>query len=229
LDHLDEQADGRWELKKVNVDEHPEVARQYNVQGIPIVKLFHNGEALNLFQRAKPEPEIRTWLEENLPTRGKKKLQEAKNHLKNSKREEAPQALEEAVQQELELEEARVYLAREIVMEEPERAEQLVNNIYEDSPHHQTADDVSTLSYLLTDSTDNLESSAVKDDYVNGVHSLRDQRFEDALQHFIEVVKRNKKYDQGGARKGCIGIFDSLGEEHERTKGYRRTFDMALF
>ncbi len=229
LDRLAQDANGRWELAKVNVDEHQDVAKQYGVKGIPVVKLFADGEVLNEFQGALPEDQISNWLEENLPTEGKKKLQEAKTFIDKEDHESAKMALEEALQHEPALKEAQVLLANEIVMNEPERALELVSTIHEDSSHYQMACDISTLSYLMTVDTEQLEEASVKSYYVQAINSLREARFEEALQHIIEVIRRNKYYDDEGARKGCIAIFHYLGEDHELSKEYRRKFDMALF
>ncbi len=39
------EADGRWVLATVNVDNHGELARQYGIQSIPNVKLFHRAKS----------------------------------------------------------------------------------------------------------------------------------------------------------------------------------------
>jgi putative thioredoxin len=44
LERLAAQARGRWELVKVNTEEHPELATRFNIASIPAVKLFLKGE-----------------------------------------------------------------------------------------------------------------------------------------------------------------------------------------
>ena len=52
-------------LAKVNVDENSELAQQYGVQGFPDVRLIKNGQVINSFVGALPEPLIRDFLFQN--------------------------------------------------------------------------------------------------------------------------------------------------------------------
>ena len=77
LEILAEKADGKWQLVKMNVEEHPEIAQAYRIQGIPAVKLFSNGEVIAEFVGAQPEPTISKWLEEHLLPEQNQKLESA--------------------------------------------------------------------------------------------------------------------------------------------------------
>jgi putative thioredoxin len=67
LERLAGQAGGAWLLAKVNVDEDPDVAGRFGVQGIPAVKAFHMGEVVDEFVGALPEGEVRRWLSGVVP------------------------------------------------------------------------------------------------------------------------------------------------------------------
>src|SRR6056297_2298526 len=67
IEKLAGEAKGRWKLVKVNTDRHPELATQFNVRGIPSVKMVYEGEIIAEFTGAQPEKMIRNWLNENLP------------------------------------------------------------------------------------------------------------------------------------------------------------------
>ncbi|MCX6761003.1 MAG: thioredoxin domain-containing protein, partial [Candidatus Nealsonbacteria bacterium] len=51
---------------KINIDSNPVVSKQFGIESIPTVALFKNGESLDGFVGAIPEPTIREWLEKNL-------------------------------------------------------------------------------------------------------------------------------------------------------------------
>src|SRR5436190_229581 len=78
LEKLAATNDGSWTLAKVNTDENQEVARQYGIMSIPAVKLFIDGEVVDEFIGALPEPSVKEWLERAVPSESKARLSEAK-------------------------------------------------------------------------------------------------------------------------------------------------------
>lgn len=71
LEKLAKTNKGTWRLVKINSDRQPELARRYDVRGIPAVKMFINGLVVAEFVGALPEPAIKRWLDESMPDRGK--------------------------------------------------------------------------------------------------------------------------------------------------------------
>ena len=76
IEELASRAEGKWELVKVNTDENQDVSRQYQIQGIPAVKMFFNEEVVAEFVGALPKHQIEKWLDENLPDERKKEYSE---------------------------------------------------------------------------------------------------------------------------------------------------------
>ncbi|CAN5599558.1 hypothetical protein BH23BAC4_BH23BAC4_00180 [soil metagenome] len=67
IDKLARESQGAWRLVKINVDAHPQLAQEYEVRGIPAVKMFRDGKVAAEFTGALPELEIRRWLDQHLP------------------------------------------------------------------------------------------------------------------------------------------------------------------
>ena len=67
LEKLAEEGAGIWRLVKVNVDNNQGVAQNYEVQGIPAVLAFRDGEVVDAFIGAQPEPLVRQFLEGVVP------------------------------------------------------------------------------------------------------------------------------------------------------------------
>jgi len=57
--------EGKLVLAKANLDNCETTAGKYAVMSIPTIKLFKNGEIVDEFSGARPEPFIKKWLEHN--------------------------------------------------------------------------------------------------------------------------------------------------------------------
>jgi len=66
LEKLVEEYKGKFVLAKCNVDEARNQATKYSVMSIPCIKMFKDGEIVDEFVGAIPEPNVREWLNKNL-------------------------------------------------------------------------------------------------------------------------------------------------------------------
>jgi putative thioredoxin len=231
LESLAEEAD-EWSLVKVNVDENEEAAQAYGVRGIPAVKLFADGEVVADFTGAKPKHAIEKWLEENLPTEEKSRIDEATEALEEGNHEEAEHLLWPVLEENPDHDEAQVLMARALAFKDPTRAQALAEaSDVADPTLRQVRDAVQTLARLLelAEEPDGLPEGNGRDEYAAAIEALAEEDFDSALDHFINVVRVNRDYDDDGARKACIALFTLLGEQHPTTQEHRRTFDMALY
>lgn len=63
LEELSVQYDGVVKIVKVNVDENPNLAAEYNVMSIPTMIIFKQGKPVDQFVGALPKPAIISRLE----------------------------------------------------------------------------------------------------------------------------------------------------------------------
>lgn len=63
LERLAKEANGGFLLAKLNTDQNQAIAGRYNIRGIPAVKAFRNGQVVDEFVGAQPEPMVRQFLE----------------------------------------------------------------------------------------------------------------------------------------------------------------------
>lgn len=68
LEKLAAEYGGRFTLAKVNSDDNQEIAAQYAVRGIPAVKAFVNGEMVSEFTGALPEGQVRDFIDALIPS-----------------------------------------------------------------------------------------------------------------------------------------------------------------
>jgi putative thioredoxin len=230
LEMLAGQSIGEWALAKVNTEELPDVARQYGIRSIPNVKMFYGGKVVGEFVGALPENMIVQWLKQNLPSRNQSKIDEAGGLIAAGKTAEAQASLESILSDEPANQQAQVLLAKTYLFDNPTRAMELVEHLY-DHQYSETSDALKVLGRLLTlgNETAELQDSPTKQEYLAAISALRSRKFDESLEKFIAVIRTDRYYDEDGSRKACIAIFKILGEEHPTTEKYRREFSSALY
>ncbi len=74
LDQLAGEFAGRVKFAKVNVDEAPEVAGQYEITGVPTLLLFRDGQPVDSVVGMAPPQALKKWLENALASNPKPSL-----------------------------------------------------------------------------------------------------------------------------------------------------------
>ena len=230
LERLARESDGRWNLAKVNTEQFPDIVAECGIQSIPNVKLFFGGRIVAEFVGALPEHAVKQWLRDNLPSRHVAFIESAQKLVHDQQYAKAESLLLPILADEPDNEEAKVLLATAVVFREPGNAQQLLKDV-EDPRYGESADAVATMVRLmeLQKEPDTLPASAAGQKYAEAVASVATQDFDKALTLFIEVIRKDRYYDDDGARKACIAIFKFLGEEHPITQKHRREFSSALY
>jgi putative thioredoxin len=67
LEQLADENAGKIKIVKVNTDENQDLAQQFQIRGIPAVKLFRNGRVVDEFVGAQPLAQVRAFLAPHLP------------------------------------------------------------------------------------------------------------------------------------------------------------------
>ena len=68
LEKLAEEFAGKFLLVKVNIEAEQQIAQAFQIQSIPLVVAFRDGQLVNEFAGLLPEPQLRQWLETFLPS-----------------------------------------------------------------------------------------------------------------------------------------------------------------
>lgn len=217
-----EQAD-KWDLVKLNTEEEPMVAQEYQIKSIPNVKLFHKGEVIAEFAGAQPRSMIEKWLLEHLPDERKEDLQSL---LAEAGTTEGLARLETFVAANPDLVEAKVGLAKQLAFSDTERAVVMVDGIKEGHEHADTAADIRALASLLAYEGD---GSPASEALALASTALQAAEQEQAIQQIIAAVTIDKTLAKDLPRRSAIAFFRLLGHTHPLTKNYRWRFDMALY
>jgi len=58
LDQLAAESNGKYKIAKLNVDENPRTASQFNIRSIPTMLIFKNGKLVDQIVGAQPKEAI---------------------------------------------------------------------------------------------------------------------------------------------------------------------------
>lgn len=236
IEKLAGEAGDRWNLVKVNTDRHPDIAVQFNVRGIPAVKMVYQKQIIAEFTGAQPEHRVRQWLEDNLPENGQDESGELQNRVKvllgGGKRKEARELLEDHVDDDSP-QELKVKLAMLLLPDEMNKAEEWLSPLEDELKYEIEMETLETVKHLkkihngeITPESDHEQAA---EHYRKGAEALFNLDFDSALRHFIQSLQLDRSLDDDGARKACIAGFTMLGEQHPFTQQYRRQFSMSLY
>ncbi len=233
LEKLAEAYQGRFILAKCNTDQNQELARQFGIRGIPACKLFKDGEMVAEFQGAQPEREVRRFLDQHCDNPTDQPLEVARELLGSGDAAGAVDILKKLSAQEPDLEEARFLLVRallqshdfatasEILATLP-KADREVESLQQMINYAQSAAEYGTVEQCEARIKANPQDFEAL--YQLGVVLTLDDRFEEAMDRFLQVIAKNKNFGDGKVRKAMLALFEVMGAEHPLTHIYRRKF-----
>jgi putative thioredoxin len=239
LEKLAGEYAGEFILAKVNVDENPGLANVFGIQGIPAVKLFRDGDLASEFTGALPEPMLREFLSKFLPSAADKEAEEALELEESGKSDEAKASYQAILQSdphhakallglgrlamnEGDADSAMEYLDKvPIVADERKEADRLIARLNLQSG---AAENVSALREKVKADPNNIAARFELAQALAGA-----EKYEEALGEFLAIVKADRQFQDDGARKAMIQIFEVLGAEDPLTDKFRSELAAALF
>lgn len=240
LENLADEFQGNFILAKVDVDRNQQVAMQYQVQGIPAVKAFRDGQLVGEFTGAQPEPQVRKFIEGLVPSEADLLAKQAFEWEVNNQPAMAEENYRTALSQKADHYPAKIGLGRVLLSQgEIEEAVSILKSIPEGAKEKVVADALLAGAEFqkFADGHTEAELQAKIEANPNDVASryalasllATKQRFPEALEEFLEVIRRDRSYSDDGARKAMLAIFTIIGEDQSITKTYRQKLANALF
>jgi putative thioredoxin len=238
-------AGGKIKLVKMNIDEHPQIAGQLGVQSIPAVFAFQKGQPVDGFMGALPESQVKAFIERIVGPSGPdpidELLAEASKRLNEKDFVGAAEICAAILDQQPEHTKALGGLARVFVETgELEQAKGLLSSIPETL--HSDPDIAAARAALdLAEQASSLGSTAELERAVAANPADHQARFdlaialnainkrEDASDHLVEIIKRDRTWNEDGARKQLLQFFEAWGPMDEASISGRRKLSALLF
>ena len=238
LEKLAGEYGGKFVLAKVNSDENHELATRYGVRGIPSVKAFVNGALVDEFSGALPEGAVREFIDRLLPSPAEILRARAAQSAAAGRPDEALMLLREALSAEPGNARVRVDMA-EVLLDRGQAAEaekilQALGPFERDEPRAAqllaklrfagaTGSSVADLRRRVTDDPADLAAR------LRLAHVLvTEGQYREAMDELLEVIHRERGFDDDAARKTLLAVFNLLGNQGELVAEYRRKLARAL-
>ena len=236
---------GKLKLVKINIDESPAIAGQLRVQSVPTVYAFRDGRPLDGFMGAQPESQINAFVDRLLGDEG---AEDAAAALETAEAALAANDLQGA---------AEIYAA--LLQDDPQnvaalaglaqcylksgdtaRAEQTIGLV---PPDRRDAAPVASVraALALARSAAKAGDAAKLEAKVKATPSDHQARIDyalalaaegrktEALDQLLEVVRRDRKWNDEAARKQLLQLFDAWGPKDPATLEGRRRLSSILF
>jgi putative thioredoxin len=245
LEKVVKAAKGKVKLVKMDIDKHPSVAGQLGIQSIPAVIAFVNGQPADGFMGALPESQVLAFLErltrDKIGGEAKDLLAAADAALakgdatgaaeiyaqvlaEDSANAPALAGLVRCYVQTGALDQARQTLAMVPKDKENDAAVAAARAALELADQAKTVGPVAELEQKVA--ANPLDHQA-RFDLALALNSKG--RRQDALEQLITIVKRDRKWNDDGARKQLVQFFDAWGPTDEATIEGRKRLSSILF
>ncbi len=249
LEKVVKAAKGKFKLVKMNIDEHPpifqQIAQQMGIQSIPAVLAFVNGQPVDGFLGALPEKQITEFVERLIKDRvgGEEKdaLAAADAALAANDHAGAAELYAQVLQQDANSVAAMAGLARcYVATGNVEQARKTLDMVPE-AKRNDSAVAAARAAIELAEQTKDLGPVADLEARVAADPKDYQARFdlalalnakgdrEGATNQLIEIVKRDRKWNDDGARKQLVQLFDAWGPTDEATVEGRKRLSSVLF
>jgi putative thioredoxin len=238
-------AKGKVKLVKMNIDDHPAIPGQMGIQSIPAVIAFVNGQPADGFMGALPESQVVAFLERltkgSIGGEAKDLLKAADAALADGDPAGAANLYAELLAEDNTNIQALAGLARCYVETGAiEQARQTLAMVPE-SKHNDTAVAAARAALELAEQAKALGPIAELEQKVAANPLDHQARFDfalalngkgrrlEALEQLMSIVKRDRKWNDDGARKQLVQFFDAWGPTDEATIEGRKRLSSILF
>jgi len=248
LEKVVTEARGAVRLVKIDIDQNPEIAQQLRIQSIPAVFAFSGGRPVDAFQGALPESQVKAFVDKLSARAGTTQanpiadaLAQAKEMLDAEEFAAAGSIYQQIIQHDPENLPAKAGLARCLVAAgELAHASEVLTSIPDDKRNDaevaaawsvlelaQKSAGVGDLGDLERRIEDEPNDHQTRFDLALALYGAG--RRVDAIDQLIEIVRRDRTWNDEAARKELLQLFEAMGPTDPETIAGRRKLSAILF
>lgn len=241
-------AGGKVKLVKMNIDEHPAIPGQMGIQSIPAVIAFVNGQPADGFMGAVPESQVTAFISKltaGMPDTGEPNIAEILQEADAVLAEGDPAAAAQIYAEVLAVDAsnipalaglAKCYVATGAVEQakqtlalvpESKRNDAAVKAVQASLDLAEQAQSVGPVTELEQKVAANPLDHQARFDLATALNANGNRT--EATEQLLAIVKRDRKWNEDGARKQLVQFFEAWGPTDEATIEGRKRLSTVLF
>ncbi|GLH76932.1 thioredoxin [Bradyrhizobium sp. SSBR45G] len=241
-------AKGKVKLVKMNIDEHPAIPGQMGIQSIPAVIAFVGGRPADGFMGAVPESQVAAFIEKvtkGVPGIGEPDIAEILKEAEAVLAEGDPAGAAQIYAEVLSVDAANIpalaglakcYVetgaveqAKETLAQVPEakRNDSAVSAVQAAIDLAEQAQSLGPIGELEQQVAANPLDHQARFDLAIALNAAGKRS--EATDHLLQIVKRDRKWNEDGARKQLVQFFEAWGGADEATVEGRKRLSTILF
>jgi putative thioredoxin len=239
LEQLAEEFNGDLVVAKVDTDVEQQLAQAFGIRSLPTMMLFRDGKPAEQIVGAQPGAEIRKVIERFLPPQANDLLGGAREALAAGELETAERCLREALAEDESNYTVHPLLAAVLIQqgrlsEVEEMLAALPISMATDAAFDPIKAQLHLASYIDGDlDRESLEKLAADAENITARFQLSvmqgvSREFEPALETLLELIIRNRAWNDGAIHKVVLDIFNIMEPEDPRLKRYRTQLARTL-
>ncbi len=245
LEKMVNATQGRVKLVKVDIDQNQEIAVQMRIQSIPAVFAFKNGQPVDGFVGAQSESQIKSFIERLTgpigPTPVEQAMEQAQQALEAEDFNSAANIYSQVLKHAPEEAAAVAGMVRSLLgLGDAPGAREILDTVDEKLATHADIEGARAALELSERSEESGDEGELRNRLAadENDHQARydlamvhyaGARNEQAIDELLEIVRRQRAWNEEAAREMLLQIFDALGPTHELTTGGRRKLSSILF
>lgn len=242
LMNLADEYAGAFKLAKVNIDEQQQLAQQFGVRSVPTVKLVKNGKIVDEFVGAQSAETIRAMLDKHVVKESDVNMQAALQRYQQGDKQAIADMIAiinanpannnirmqyvDVLLQEKQFDDAKMILKAlpENLRNKPEVAGLLSRLEFMGQSDIEANGDANSLLAAIEKDPNDCESR-----YQLGTIYIRQANYEAALEQFLEIMRRDRKFNDDAGRTGILKVFEMLGGSGPLVSRYRQKMASLLY
>ena len=238
-------SEGKVKLVKLNIDDDPQIPQQLQIQSIPAVFAFQNGQPVDAFVGVQTESQIKSFVEKLTGPIGPSPVDQALIAAENEFNSKNFDAAENLYLQVISVDAANPQALAGLVKvyinnKEYEKAKELLDGLTGEILENESIISARSALSLVNDNNSPSNLSSLIELTKNEPENLKakfelsaalaaDNQFEEAIENLLEIMKKNKEWNDGEAKEKLLKIFEVLGSNSELTKSSRRKMSSIIF